>query len=198
MTTPSVYTAVREILTGNPKLTADEVIALAKSMGVMKSSDDIRGVVHRTRADLKERDAKKRLKGKAAPSPYTVARELLAAEPDLVPDRVVGLARAKGVTADEASIREAFRKVRGLLRHKAVPAPAAARTTAEPKPDPAPVVAEPDSLASVILANRTALLCGGVAKAREVAEAIRACGGIDAFLKRLDVVADILGSETSL
>jgi hypothetical protein len=37
-----------------------------------------------------------------------------------------------------------------------------------------------------------------VAQARALAEAVRGCGGIDAFLKRSDLVAEIIGSDTAV
>lgn len=74
------------------------------------------------------------------------------------------------------------------------------RTTAEPKSQPgAPVEAARDEAAlfvGVALVNKTTHLCGGVAKAREIVESIRAIGGIDAFLVRLELVAAILASDT--
>ncbi len=138
-----------------------------------------------------------------APSAYTLAREILTADPDLGTDAAVLRIKAAGVTRPD--IRKIVNRTRSDLRGrkgKPRPAAAAARTTTQPRPgpnsEPKPADADAEAVfASVALANRTAKLCGGVAKAREVAEAIRACGGVDAFLKRLELVAEILGSETN-
>jgi hypothetical protein len=46
----------------------------------------------------------------------------------------------------------------------------------------------PANMASV---HRVALACGGVEPARQVAEAVRACGGVDAFLQHRDLLAGL-------
>lgn len=46
-------------------------------------------------------------------------------------------------------------------------------------------------LANVTLVNRVVDQAGGVDAARAVAEAVRACGGVDPFLQHLDTVAGI-------
>ncbi|MBY0458369.1 MAG: hypothetical protein K2V38_13600, partial [Gemmataceae bacterium] len=67
----------------------------------------------------------------------------------------------------------------------------AARATA------APVGAATDlgsTLSNVSLVNAVFGVCGGADPARQVAEAVRACGGVDAFLQYLDLVAGIRAS----
>jgi len=49
-------------------------------------------------------------------------------------------------------------------------------------------------LANVALVNQVVGLCGGPDQARKVAEAVAACGGVDAFLQHLDLVAGIRGA----
>src|SRR5262249_54150271 len=123
---------------------------------------------------------------------------ILTAAPTLSNDEVLARIKARGATKSDASIREAIRGTRSELRHKATkPVPAAARTSAKPKPA-AGASDEAARLAGVALVNKTVRACGGFTKAREIAEAIRACGGVDAFLKRLELVAEILGPNHKL
>jgi hypothetical protein len=46
-------------------------------------------------------------------------------------------------------------------------------------------------LANVALVNKAVGAAGGVEQARQVAEAVRSCGGVAAFLQHLDLVAGI-------
>lgn len=46
-------------------------------------------------------------------------------------------------------------------------------------------------LANVALVNSVIGTCGGVEQVRQVAEAIRSCGGVAAFLTHLDLIASI-------
>lgn len=197
----AAYTVVRAILSGDIDRDTDEVIARAKARGVAQSDDAIRHVVHNVRSDL--RRGRTKPGAKSAPlSAYTLAREALTDEPTLSTDDVVIRLKSRGVTKNDSKIREIVRKTRGELRRKVtktgaaapkpIPAPAAAAVTAPP------AVVPGDPFAGVRLTNRTAHACGGIGKAREIAEAIRNVGGIDAFLERLDLVADILGSETRM
>ena len=48
-------------------------------------------------------------------------------------------------------------------------------------------------MANVALVNAVVGTCGGAEQARQVAEAVRACGGVDAFLQHLELVAGIRG-----
>jgi hypothetical protein len=45
--------------------------------------------------------------------------------------------------------------------------------------------------ANVALVNKVVGTAGGVEQARQVAEAVRSCGGVDSFLQHLDLVAGI-------
>lgn len=204
----SIYTVVRELLTGNLDLPTEAAVARAKARGVTQSDGDIRSVVSHTRSRLRRegKSATAPAAGKPSASPYTLTRELLTADPTLSNEAIFTKIKARGVSKSDTVVRDAIRRTRSDM--KAKPAPAAARETAEPKAPPAPepkvaaVPAAPADEASLFAAigqvNKTAQLCGGVTKARAIADAIRACGGIDAFLRRLDLVAEILGSETEL
>lgn len=196
------YSIVRAILTDDLTLTADAVIERAKARGAAQPDATIRRAVYDVRRDLRGR--KKPAKGLKPLSAYTLAREELTQDPSLSTDDLMVRLKSRGVTKKDSAIREVIRQTRGKLRRrerkngtaapKPIPVPAAATVTAPPPV--APGAADP--FAGVRLANVTAQACGGVAKAREIAEAIRAVGGIDAFLERLDLVADILGSATKM
>lgn len=198
----AAYTVVRAILSDDIDQDTDAVIAQAKAKGVTQPDADIRHVVNNVRSDMRRGRTKPGAKTATPLSAYTLAREALTEEPLLSTDNLVIRLKARGVTKKDPKIREIIRKTRGEIRRKAakapkpIPAPAAAVVTVPPAPAAAVVATDP--FAGVRLANRTAQACGGIAKAREIAEAIRTVGGIDAFLERLDLVADILGSETRM
>ncbi len=54
-----------------------------------------------------------------------------------------------------------------------------------------PTTAVSEVLSNVALVNATITAAGGVEQAKQVAEAVRACGGPDAFFQYLDLVAGI-------
>jgi hypothetical protein len=201
----SAYTAVRDILRADLDLATDEVMTRARARGANRPDAELRRIVANTRSELRLGGGKKKPAKAAAPSAYTLAREALADEPGLSTDALLARLKARGITKKDSEIREVIRKTRGEIRRKEkkagaatpkpIPVPSAAAVTVPP---PAPVVAAGDPFATVRLTNKTAAACGGIAKAREVAEAIRAVGGIDAFLERLALVADILGSDTKM
>lgn len=143
MPNPSPYTVVREILTANLDLTADEVMTRAKKQGVTTRPDELRRIVHNTRSELRKRAAQ------AAPA----AGQAKAASRPAVP---------------------------------AVPAAPAGQVA----PEFAAV------LANVARVNQVLGLCGGTENTRQAAEAVRACGGVDAFLQHLELVAGIRGSAS--
>ena len=78
-----------------------------------------------------------------------------------------------------------------------------ARSTRSPRPEPRTrpsrsPTAEPDLSAAfdnVARVNTVAGACGGIETAREVAEAVRPCGSVDAFLQCLDLVAGIRSAD---
>ena len=140
-----------------------------------------------------------------------VVRAILSENINLSADEVVAKARAKGVKAPDASIRGLVYNIRGELKKaQALVAPAAAHETAPPKKIsapaavPAPAVAHAATafdlsavLANVALVNAVAGQSGGVENARRTAEAVRACGGVDAFLQHLDLVAGIRSPQAT-
>lgn len=208
--TVSAYTIARELLSANIDLPSDQLLARLKSRGATQPDDILRRVINNTRSEMRGRaKQQKPAAGKKAPSPYTITRELLTADPTLSNEAIFARIKARGVSKSDATIRDAIRRTRSdMAASGPKPAPTAARETTEPKaPAPAPAAepkveaVAPDEaalFAALGQVNKTAQLCGGVAKARAIADAIRACGGIDAFLRRLDLVAEILGSETEL
>jgi len=142
-------------------------------------------------------------------STSAVVRSILSADLNLPADEVIKKAKGRGLKASEATIRHLVYNIRSELK-KCVPSPkpvapskpakAAARQTPKPAPKPA-VSSAPSDLtkvfSNVALVNKVVGVAGGVDQARKVAEAVRACGGVDAFLKHLDLVAGIRTSEAS-
>lgn len=128
----------------------------------------------------------------------SVVRALLRGDIDMSADDVIQKAKSRGVTAPPDSIRKIVHKLRGEVRKSLVkPAPAAARqtaSTAATPPAPAPASA-PSKLTSVFATvsqvNAVVGAVGGVDQARQAAEAVRACGSVEAFLQHLDLVAGI-------
>lgn len=151
------------------------------------------------------------------PSAYTVAREILTADVNMSTEAVLQKARARGVVAPADKVRGAISEVRSILRKKAgipaptpaakpapklaakpapKPVPAAAKTTTAPAPVAAP--AAPDLTGvfkNVALVNSIVGLVGNPENAKKVAEAVRACGSVDAFLQHVDLVAGIRPTE---
>jgi hypothetical protein len=153
----------------------------------------------------------------------SVVREILGKDPELKADEVVKRAITRGITAPPHSIKHVVNNLRKEFRQpgKSTPTkPAVARKTTPPaKPklsttkslsvsSPAPSASMPVTtpsspdlagvFAKVTLVNQVLLLCGGVENARQLAEAVRTCGGIDPFLQHLDLVAGIRKSEKSV
>lgn len=131
----------------------------------------------------------------------TVIREILIANPSLSADEVMKKAAARGVNQDADTLRKAVHNIRSELRKlpggDALPASASAAIPM-PAPSGGPAGAAGSLaglLANVMLVNQVLGLSGGVENARQVAEAVRACGGVDAFLQHLDVVAGIRNGD---
>lgn len=179
---PSTYTVVREILTEDIKLDTDTVIARAKEKGVTGDLAAIRKIVNKTRSEMRKRSGGKG--GEKGTSIYTLARQFLTADATITNDDVLARIKASGATKGDSEIRTAIRSVRNELLRRGVAKPNTTQPAAEVEP-----------FRVVSLAAKTASLCGGVTKAREIAESIRSCGGLDAFLKGLSVVAEVLASD---
>ncbi|MBN9523218.1 hypothetical protein J0H58_32675 [bacterium] len=220
MAAKPTWSVVRELLSANMALTADEVITRAKAKGVSAPDDVIRTTVHNVRKKLKQKAAgpakvaPAAARQTAAPVPVSpVVRAILADAPDLPADAVIAKAKAKGVTAPDDAVRKLVHNIRSELRKAgAKPAPTAPATKSEPapmattkptatKPEPTPVVPSAPApspsvgltgvLSNVALVNAAVATSGGVEQVRQVAEAVRACGGVDAFAEYLDLVAGI-------
>jgi hypothetical protein len=142
-----------------------------------------------------------------------VVRSILSADISMAADEVIKKAKAKGLTASEASIRSSVHNVRSELRRSGGKGPSPKATvpkvmspkavvpkaTITPKPSVAMSAAAPAPdltglLANITLVNQVVGAAGGVDPARQVAEAVRACGGVEAFLMHLDTVAGIRGT----
>src|SRR5690349_4321777 len=68
----------------------------------------------------------------------------------------------------------------------------AAGTAHSPQPSGRPPVAT-SILATVALVNKVVDTAGGIDQVRQVAEAVRSCGGVEGFLRHLELVAGIRG-----
>ena len=151
----------------------------------------------------------------------SVIRSILTEDVNLTAADVIREARRRGLKASDESIKGLVYNIRGEVKRagaarngspaKAPPVaparpaarppattprvlPQPSRPAAPPAPRPAagPVPADVAAvLANVALVGRVAGLCGGPGNARQVAEAVRACGGVDEFLQHLDLVAGI-------
>jgi hypothetical protein len=213
---PTVWSVVRDILSTNLLLSADEVITKAKAKGAKAPDDVIRTTVYNVRKKLKQKATQPAKVVPAAarqttnptttgPTVSSVVRAILSADLELSADEVVAQAKARGLTASDTTIRSLVYNIRGELK-KAAPKPmlppAAVKSApkaapSQPKSAPAAIVVPLPSpsvagvLSNVALVNAAVAGSGGVEKARQVAEAVRACGGPDQFAQYLDLVAGI-------
>jgi hypothetical protein len=140
-----------------------------------------------------------------------VVRDLLKSDLEMPADDVIRKAKARGLQAPETSIRTSVHNIRSTMKRDTRTAPAAARQTAMPKPKPATIpaaaapkpinVVEATSLTSVLanvaLVNQVIAACGSAENARKAAEAVRSCGGVDAFLQHIELVAGIRSNESA-
>jgi hypothetical protein len=141
----------------------------------------------------------------ATETPSSVVRSILTANLTLTADEVIRRAKARGVTAPPEKVRALVHNIRSEVKKAAgasralpvPPKPTAASSKALPVP-PAETTAAaapdlPGVLANVALVHRVVGAAGGVEPARQVAEAVRACGGVGEFLQHLDLIAGIQG-----
>lgn len=136
-----------------------------------------------------------------------VVRDILTRDPEMPSDEVIRWAKSKGLRATDEQIRKSINNQRNPIRVQVAAvkvAPVAAHATVPPKPPvpaatPAPAVATDLAavFANVAAVNAAVGACNGVESARRVAEAVRACGGVDAFLQHLDLVAGIRAPESA-
>jgi hypothetical protein len=143
----------------------------------------------------------------------SVVRAILSENINLSADEVVAKAKARGLKAPDKSIRNLTHNIKSDMRRgrvKPLPVAAPAATAAHQAPAPKPAATKPAPtpkaapaapksptadltgvFANVALVNKVVGVAGGVDQARQVAEAVRACGGVDAFLQHLDLVGGI-------
>jgi hypothetical protein len=133
-----------------------------------------------------------------APSTSSIVRSILSSNPSLTLDEVIKRAKARGVSGSPETIRSRYYDIKAEMQKgagasKALPVPAkpAASSKALPVPSAASASNVSGVLANVALVHRVANAAGGVEPARQVAEAVRACGGVDEFLQHLDLIAGI-------
>jgi hypothetical protein len=168
VSTVTTSAVVRSILTQNINLTADEVIQKAQSRGVTAAPDSIRALVYNIRGEVKRAAA---------------ARN--------------GTPGSAGPAAKAApSVRPATKVMGTVPRVASQPL----KLVVAPKPKSQPASSPTDLagiLANVALVNRVIGLCGGAENARQAAEAVRACGGVDEFFLHLDLVAGITSGQAA-
>ena len=135
----------------------------------------------------------------------SVIRAALSTDISLTGDQLIEQVKAAGIKASPQTVKNLSYNIRGQLRKamgKPAPAKAAARKTAPPKPrsteSMAPVTTLTATmtdltrvLANVALVNKVVGLVNGPENVRQVVDAVRACGGVEAFLQHLDLVAGI-------
>ena len=132
-------------------------------------------------------------------STTSTVREILTAAPTLTADEVIKKAHARGLNASAETIRSSVHNIRSELKKKGVTV--AAQSTAVPVPPPATqsaAVSLPAGdtdlarvLANITLVDRVIGACGGHENVLQAAEAVKACGGVEAFVQHLATVAAI-------
>lgn len=138
-----------------------------------------------------------------------VIRPILSANIEMPADEIITAAKSQGLKAPDASIRNSIHNMRSQMRREVKPTPAAARQTQKPKAPKAAIrsvapslepTTSPDLtafLANVSLVNRVVGQCGGIENAQQVVDAVRACGGLEAFLQHLETVATIRNGKST-
>ncbi|HVK11882.1 MAG TPA: hypothetical protein VM597_24125 [Gemmataceae bacterium] len=140
----------------------------------------------------------------ATETPSSVVRSILTANLTLPADEVIRRAKARGVTAPAEKVRALVHNIRSEVKKaagasNALPVVPKAAGASRPLPVPPAQAADPAApelagvLANVALVHRVVHAAGGVEPARQVAEAVRACGGVTEFLQHLDLIAGMQG-----
>jgi hypothetical protein len=160
---------IRAILTADPNLPADEVIKKVRAKGVTAPDPAIRHNIYNIRSELKKKAAK--------PSPAS-SRQSSAPKPVV--------AAKPATTAPKPSTSA---KLTAPVRN-----PSASGKLATSSGAPASLGRV---LANVARVDAVVGACGGVEHARQTAEAVRECGGVEAFLKHLDLVESIKADRSS-
>jgi hypothetical protein len=178
---PTPYAVVRELLLSNLNMPADDVLKRAAARGVTVR----REVVHNLRSELKKAAAK------SGSVPVTSAPAKSGSVP-VAPKPATPTPAKSGPVPVAAKPTTPAAKPPAAKPSAPAAKPAAPKPAAPAaKPATAPAAAFTGVLANVALVDKVAGLSGGIGNARQVAEAVRACGGVDAFLKHLELVAGI-------
>jgi len=134
------------------------------------------------------------------PSLLSIVRTILSSDGNLTTEEVIKRVRARGLKSADQAIKKAVYNVRTDLK-KNSSAPASASTSKAVDPSSTPTAAPKPGvdltvvLSNVALVNAAVGASGGVDPTRQVAEAVRACGSVDAFLQHLELVAGIRSDE---
>jgi hypothetical protein len=174
MATASMSSILRTILTANPGLSNDEVVRKAKARGVSKPDAVIKHNLYNIRAEFNK------LSSQAVPIPAkSAARQTSAPKPVVTPKPA------------PVAVQTGERKASAPKSLTAVkPATNTAATSS-------PAVDLDGVFSNVTLVNTVVTVCGGVDQTRQVAEAVRACGNLEAFLQHLDLVAGLRASAAA-
>ena len=175
MATASMSSILRTILTANPTLATDEIVKKAKAQGLTKPDRVIKHNLYNLRTELNKKSPKAatipvKSAARQIPKPVTATKP--------APIAVKSAARTISAPKSIAAVKPAI----------GIPATVAAKSA---EVDLAGV------FSNVTLVNNVVAVCGGVDQARQVAEAVRACGNLDAFLQHLDLVAGLRASATA-
>lgn len=166
MPTINISGVLRDILSSNLELPTDDVITRAKARGVTLDRRTLQKRIHNTRSELRKS------KGQPAAKPAPAAAKPAAAKP--------------AAPSPKPSVASA-------------PKPAAKKPASKLAAQPAASSGTPNLgivLGNVAKVNKVITACGSPDVARQVAEAVKACGGVEPFLKHLELVAGIRTENT--
>ncbi len=138
----------------------------------------------------------------ATPSLSAIIRDVLKDNPKISTDDAITQVKHQGRKDSSDRIRTNIYSVRKKLKQEV----AKPKTPTSPKPvevqkpmtQPKETALTQDLaavLANITLVNRAIGAAGGIENARQVADAVRSCGGVDCFLQLLEIVAGIRTAE---
>jgi hypothetical protein len=111
---PSTWTVIRNLLTADLTLTADQVIAKAQAKGVKAPRDAIRTTVYDVRKKLKQKAAAKPVPAVSAPPPKAASKPAVAAKPAPAP-KPVAAAKAAPAAARQTPAPSTSAVLRSIL-----------------------------------------------------------------------------------
>jgi hypothetical protein len=176
MTKRSMSSVLREILTTDPKLPNDEIVKKAKARGIAKPDSVIKHNLYNLRTSLKNT------------TPKASATSAKSAGSQTSSSKLVAVTKSAPITVQSAARRTTAPK--SVAAGKAVNNPSASDVA-----DSVKTLDLASVLSNVALVNEVVAACGGVDQARRAAEAIRACGSVEAFLQHVNLVADLRGNS---